>query len=102
LVVIAPFAPHIAEELWHRSGFDGFVVNATWPDFKPQYLVASSVVYPIAFNGKTRYQIEVAADIDPKTLESLALSHEEAHKWLEGKAPKKVIVVPGRMVNVVV
>jgi leucyl-tRNA synthetase len=78
------------------------VVNAQWPEFKEQYLKASTVQYPVAFNGKTRFQLEVAADIDPKALEQLALSHNDAQKWLEGKAPKKVIVVPGRMVNVVV
>lgn len=102
LVVIAPFAPHMAEELWHRCGFDGFVVNAHWPVFNPAYLIESSVIYPVAFNGKTRFQLEVAANIDLKLLEKLALENEEAQKWLDGKAPKKVIVVPGRMVNVVV
>lgn len=102
LVVIAPYAPHICEELWHRCGFEGFVVNAQWPEFNEKFLIASTVQYPVAFNGKTRFQLEVAADFDAKALEQLALSHSEAQKWLDGKAPKKVIVVPGRMVNIVV
>ena len=102
LVVIAPYAPHICEELWHRCGFEGFVVNGQWPEFNEKFLIASTVQYPVAFNGKTRFQLEVAADFDAKALEQLALSHSEAQKWLDGKAPKKVIVVPGRMVNIVV
>jgi leucyl-tRNA synthetase len=102
LIVLSPYAPHISEEIWHACGFEGFVVTASWPKFNPQYLVASSVNYPISFNGKTRFNLEVAADMPAAELEKLALEHEEAQKWLEGKSPKKVIVVPGRIVNVVV
>lgn len=102
LIVLSPYAPHICEELWNRSGFEGFVVKAQWPVFNEAYLKASTVNYPVSFNGKTRFNIEAAAELSPAEVEQLALAHKDAAKWLDGKAPKKVIVVPGRIVNVVV
>ncbi|MFN4122545.1 MAG: leucine--tRNA ligase [Flavobacteriales bacterium] len=102
LIVLSPYAPHICEELWHRCGFEGFVVQANWPAFNEAYLKASTVNYPVSFNGKTRFNIEAAAELPPAEVEQLALAHKDAAKWLDGKAPKKVIVVPGRIVNVVV
>ncbi len=100
--LIAPFTPHIAEEFWHGLGHDTTVVDAEWPEFDEKYLKEDSVKYPVSFNGKTRYMIEVAADAAKEDVEKAALGDENAEKWLAGKTPKKVIVVSGRIVNVVI
>lgn len=100
--LIAPFAPHIAEEFWHKLGNEGSVADAQWPEFNEEYLKEDTVKYPVSFNGKTRFMLDVAADAPKEEVEKAALSAPEAQKWLEGKAPKKVIVVPGRIVNVVI
>ncbi len=100
--VIAPFAPHIAEEFWHKLGNEGSVVDAKWPEWDESALKESTVKYPVSFNGKTRYMIEAPADADRAEVEKLALAAEGAAKWLDGKQPKKVIVVPNKIVNVVV
>lgn len=102
VILLAPYAPHIAEELWHAAGGQGSVVNATFPAWNEAFIRESSVSYPVAFNGKTRYQIQVPADMPQQEVQAIALAHEEAERWLQGAAPKKVIVVPGRMVNVVI
>ena len=98
VVVLAPFAPHIAEELWHKLGNDTTVCDAKWPEFNEAYLVEQSV----KFNGKPRFNIEVATGTDKAEVERLALTNEAAAKWLDGKTPKKVIVVPNKIVNVVI
>lgn len=100
--VIAPFAPHIAEEFWHRMGNDGSVTDAAWPEVDESALVENSVKYPVSVNGKTRFTIEVAADSSKEEVEKTALANEAAAKWLDGKTPKKVIVVPNRIVNIVI
>ena len=100
--LIAPFTPHIAEEFWHKLGNEGSVADAQWPEFNEEYLKEDTVKYPVSFNGKTRFMLDVAADAPREEVEKAALSAPEAQKWLEGKAPKKVIVVPGRIVNVVI
>ncbi|MBD5283194.1 MAG: leucine--tRNA ligase [Bacteroides sp.] len=100
--VIAPFAPHIAEEFWHRLGNEGSVVDAQWPAWDESALKEDTVKYPVSFNGKMRYTIDAPTDADRADIEALALSAEGAAKWLDGKQPKKVIVVPGKIVNVVV
>jgi leucyl-tRNA synthetase len=102
LIILSPYAPHIAEELWSALGEEGFVVNAEFPKWNEDFIKESSISYPVAFNGKTRFNITVSADMPKEEVESLALSHEEAVKWLNGGSPKKVIVVPGRMVNIVI
>ena len=101
-IVIAPYAPHMAEELWQACGGEGSVVDAQFPQWNESFIKESTVMYPVAFNGKVRYQIHVAADMPQAEVQALALSHEEASKWLPEGGPKKVIVVPGRMVNVVI
>jgi leucyl-tRNA synthetase len=101
-VIIAPYAPHMAEELWLASGGEGSVVDAQFPQWNESFIKESTVAYPVAFNGKVRYQIQVAADMPQAEVQTLALSHEEAARWLPEGGPKKVIVVPGRMVNVVI
>jgi leucyl-tRNA synthetase len=100
--LLAPFAPHIAEECWHILGHEESVVDAAWPAWDEEALREDSVKYPVSFNGKTRYMIEAPAGASKEEVEKIALSDAMAEKWLQGKAPKKVIVVPGRIVNVVV
>ncbi len=99
--LIAPFAPHIAEEFWHRLGHEGSVVDSEWPAYDAAALVEDMVKYPVSFNGKTRFTIEVPAGATKEEVEAKALENEGTAKWLEGKTPKKVIVVPGRIVNIV-
>ena len=100
--LIAPFAPHIAEEFWHRLGHTGTVADAAWPVYDPKALVEDTVKYPVSFNGKTRFMIEVPAGTSKEEVEKAALNDTNAEKWLAGKTPKKVIVVPGKIVNVVI
>ena len=100
--VLAPYAPHIAEEFWHRLGNEGSVADAKWPEFNEEYLKEDFVKYPVSFNGKTRFMIDISADASKEDVEKMALSAPEAAKWLEDKTPKKVIVVPGRIVNIVI
>ena len=102
LVVLAPFAPHVAEELWHTAlGNDTSIVDAKWPEYNEEYLVEKNVTYAVSFNGKARFNMEVAADMPREEVEKTALAHEGAAKWLEGKTIRKVIVVPGKIVNIV-
>lgn len=100
--IIAPFAPHIAEEFWHLLGHEGSVADAGWPVFNEEYLREDSVKYPVSFNGKARYTIEVAANASKEEVEKAALADAGAEKWLSGKTPRKIIVVPGKIVNIVV
>lgn len=100
-VVLAPFAPHIAEELWHTLGNTTTVCDAKWPKFNEEYLKESTVTMAVSFNGKARFNIEVAAGTPQPEIEKIALEHEGAAKWLEGKTVKKIIVVPNKIVNIV-
>lgn len=100
--LLAPFAPHIAEEFWHQLGEKGSVVDAEWPKWDEDALKDDSVKYPVSFNGKTRFTIEVPADTNPNEVEKMALADPAAAKWLDGKTVRKVIVVPGKIINVVV
>ena len=102
VVLLAPFAPHIAEELWHVLGHDTTVCDAQWPKWNEDYLMESTVKYVVSFNGKPRFNIEVPAGTDKDEVERIALSDSAAERWLDGKQPKKVIVVPNKIVNVVV
>jgi leucyl-tRNA synthetase len=99
--LLAPFAPHITEELWFALGNTTTINDAKFPEFEEKYLKEDRITYPVAFNGKRRFEIQVAADASNAEIEKLALEHETAAKWLEGKTPKKIIVVPKRMVNIV-
>ncbi len=100
-ILISCHAPHIAEEAWSRLGHTESITTAEFPKFNPEFLKEDSKTYPVMFNGKRRYEIVVPADMPKDEVEKLALEHEYAEKWLEGGAPKKVIVVPGKIVNVV-
>ena len=101
-IALAPFAPHIAEELWEKLGHKESVTGAKWPHWDAQYLVEDNFSYPISFNGKTRLQLEFPIALDAKSVEAAVLANPEVQLRLEGKAPKKVIVVPKRIVNIVV
>lgn len=100
--LIAPFAPHIAEELWHALGNSGSIFDACWPEYNEKYLVESTVQMGIAFNGKRRFEMQFAADADNATIEQAVMADPRTAKYIDGKQIVKVIIVPKRMVNVVV
>ena len=102
VVLIAPFAPHIAEELWEALGGRGSVCDACWPQWNEQYLVESTVQLTVSFNGKARFQMDFAADADNATIEQAVLADERSAKYMGGKQVVKVIIVPRKIVNVVV
>ena len=99
--LIAPFAPHIAEELWHAMGHTTTVCDARFPEFNAEYLVENSFEYPVMINGKLRFKQEYALDMDQNAIAEHIVTTEGAQKWLEGKAPKKIIVVKGKIINIV-
>ena len=101
-VLIAPFAPHLAEQLWHDLGNATTVCDARWPKFDEKYLVESTVNYAVSFNGKARFNIKVANGTAREEVEKIALADPAAEKWLAGKTPKKIIVVPNKIVNIVI
>ncbi|MGB5692578.1 MAG: leucine--tRNA ligase [Flavobacteriaceae bacterium] len=100
-VLISPYAPHIAEELWQLLGNNSSVSTEPFPEFKEEYLVERSKAYPISFNGKMRFTLELPLDMGKEEIEKAVLEHEKTRKQLQGRTPKKVIVVPGRIVNIV-
>ncbi len=100
--LMAPMTPHLAEEVWSLLGGDGMVVDAPWPVANETLLIEDTVTLPIQVNGKRRSEIVVARDAERHEVEALALADEAVRKALDGGAPKKLIVVPGRIVNVVV
>lgn len=102
VLMLAPLAPHMAEELWHRLGNDTSLAHGPFPEADPAYLVDDTVEYPVQVNGKVRGRVVVAADADADTLKAAALADEKVQTFLAGAAPRKVIVVPGRLVNLVV
>lgn len=101
-ILISPFAPHIAEYLWQKMGNNTSIVDAEWPQFNPSCLQEDTYKYPISFNGKVRFTIDIPKDLAKEEIEKIALEAPEAQKWLDGKTPKKVIVVSGRIVNIVI
>ena len=101
-IALAPFAPHIAEELWGKLGHGDSITLAKWPHWDAQYLVEDNFSYPISFNGKTRLQLVFPVALSKEDVETQVLANPEVQQRLEGKAPKKVIVVPKRIVNIVV
>ncbi len=101
LVLISPYAPHIAEELWNQLGHDESISTADFPKFDESHLVESSKNYPISFNGKMRFTLELPLDMSKEDIEAAVLSNEKTQEQLGGRTPKKVIVVPGKIVNIV-
>ena len=101
-VLLAPYAPHIAEEIWHRCGQTESVCEAVWPELNEAYLVEDTQKYPVQFNGKVRFTIEVRKDMPREEVEQTVMAHPDTPRFLNGATPKKVIVVPGRIVNIVI
>jgi len=102
VILLAPYAPHISEELWHLLGHHSTVVDAVFPKFEEKYVKESAKTYPVAVNGKTRTELIIALDATQQQVEELVLANDVIKKWMAGKPPKKVIYVKNRMVNVVV
>ncbi|MGF2952338.1 class I tRNA ligase family protein, partial [Mycobacterium sp. THU-M116] len=102
VLMLAPLAPHLAEELWSRLGHSASLAHGPFPQADPDYLVDDTVEYPVQVNGKVRGRVVVAADADAGSLEAAALSDEKVRAFLAGATPRKVIVVPGRLVNLVI
>lgn len=100
-ILVSPYAPHIAEELWERLGNIGSIAEAPFPKFEEKFLVESSKEYPISFNGKMRFKLELPLDMSKEDIEAAVLAHEKTKEQLQGRDPKKVIVVPGKIVNIV-
>ena len=101
LVLISPYAPHIAEELWNKFGNTESISTADFPKLEEKYLVESTKNYPVSFNGKTRFTIELSLDMNKEDIETAVMAHEKTKAQLQGRTPKKVIVVPGKIVNIV-
>jgi len=102
LILLTPYAPHIAEELWSQLGNEGSVLDATYPAFNPALLVESSKEYPVSVNGKLRTNISLSLDLEQQQVEEIVLQNDIIKKWLDGKPPKKIIFVKNKMINVVI
>jgi leucyl-tRNA synthetase len=101
VIALSPFAPHIAEELWEKLGHKDTIFNTAFPKYNEEYLKENSFEYPISINGKVRAKMEFSLDMPKEDIEKVVMASELVQKWTEGKAPKKVIIVPGKIVNVV-
>ncbi|WP_353119841.1 leucine--tRNA ligase [Myroides odoratus] len=100
-VLVAPYAPHIAEELWSMLGHTGTIADQAFPEFKAEYLVEDAKEYPVSFNGKMRFKIELPLDLSVAEIEQIILADERTQAQLQGREPKKLIVVPGKIINIV-
>ena len=102
VIMLSPYAPHISEELWVKLGNKaGTISYATFPKFNEAFLVEANISYPVSFNGKMRFKIDLPTALTAKEVEAEVLAFEQTQKYLEGNTPKKVIVVPGKIVNIV-
>jgi leucyl-tRNA synthetase len=101
-VLIAPYAPHIAEELWTQLGHEGSLADESFPEWNEKYLVENTFLYPVSFNGKLRFKLEFPLNMSKEDIEKAVIEAEDTQRWLEGRTPKKIIVVPNRIINVVV
>ena len=102
ITLLTPFAPHICEEMWQLLGNKGSVCDAEWPKLNEAYLTENTFEYPVSFNGKTRFKLTLPLNLTTTEIEQAALSNEESQKWIEGKSVKKMIVVPGKIINIVI
>ncbi len=102
LILLTPYAPHISEELWQLLEHEGSILDSSFPKFEEKYLVESSKEYPITINGKVRANINISLEATQPEVEQIILQNEIVQKWLDGKSPKKIIFVKGRMINVVI
>jgi leucyl-tRNA synthetase len=100
-IIISPYAPHIAEELWHKLGHEGSISTVPFPKFNPEHLVESSKEYPVSFNGKTKFFIELPLELSKEQIEETILKDARTIKQMEGRSPNKVIIVPGKIINLV-
>jgi leucyl-tRNA synthetase len=100
-ILVSPYAPHIAEELWNLLGHEGSITEASFPVFDESHLKESAFEYPVMINGKMRVKIKLDLSLSKDQIQEAALADETVQKWLEGKAPKKIIIVPGKIVNLV-
>jgi leucyl-tRNA synthetase len=101
IILVSPYAPHIAEELWSKLGHSESISTAPFPKFEPSHLVESSKEYPVSFNGKMRFKLELSLDLSKEEIEKVVMAHEKTQQQLAGRAPKKVIIVPGKIINIV-
>ncbi len=102
VILLASYAPHIAEELWHVLGNEPSVSVAQFPELNEEYIKENTFEYPVSFNGKMRFKLDLPVDMAKDEIEKTALAHENAQRWLEGKQVRKVIVVPNKIINIVV
>jgi leucyl-tRNA synthetase len=102
LILLTPYAPHIAEELWHSLGNESLIIDAAFPKFEAKYVVESSKEYPVSINGKVRTNLNLPLDMAQTEVEAAVTANDTVQKWLEGKSPKKIIFVKGRMINIVI
>jgi leucyl-tRNA synthetase len=100
-ILVSPYAPHVAEELWEGLGHKSSISLASFPIFNSAYLVESEKEYPVSFNGKMRFKITLPMDFSKDAIEAAVMAHEKTQQHLEGRTPKKVIVVPGKIINIV-
>ena len=100
-VLISPYAPHIAEELWERLGHSESIAQAAYPEFDPKYLVENEKEYPVSFNGKLRFKLTLPLDLSKDAIEEAVMNHDKTKQQLDGSTPKKVIIVPGKIINIV-
>jgi leucyl-tRNA synthetase len=101
VILVSPYAPHIAEELWEKLGHKESIATAPFPKFEEKYVVERSKEYPISFNGKMRFKLELPLEMDKEAITEAVMAHEKTQQQLQGRTPKKVIVVPGKIVNIV-
>ena len=101
VVLLAPFTPHLSEELWHALDHDTSVCDAEWPEYDEEYLKEDNVTYAVSFNGKTRFNLDFPVGTPREEIEKAVLAHPNSAKWIEGKTPRKIIVVPDKLINIV-
>ena len=102
MILISPFAPHFAEELWNKIGNKNSIVDETFPEYDEQYLVESEKIYPVSFNGKTRFTVNLSLELKASEIEKIVLDDQRTKTILNNATPKKVIIVPGKIINIVI
>jgi leucyl-tRNA synthetase len=101
-ILMAPYAPHVTEEIWSKLGYEaGTLIDATYPEFNEAHLVESAYNYPVSFNGKMRFVLNLSLDLSIEQIQEQVMANPDTIKWLEGKTPKKFIIVPGKIINMV-
>jgi len=101
LIILSPYAPHICEELWEKLGNTKSITTATFPEFNPEYLIENNYKYPVSFNGKMRFTVELPINLNKEEIEKEIFKNEKTQTYLKGLEPKRVIVVPKKIVNIV-